>query len=130
MLVSMKKHRNSPALLMSSFTGNIQPCTVLILCCPSPSNIRLYERLRVFLKCIAGAQEAGVEGFFKGVGRGILGLITKPALGVLDVINFTFDSLRRAVYMGLEVSTRGKQVSIMKKHSFTNVYLILNKRPQ
>lgn len=50
---------------------------------------------RVIAVYLSGAQEDGVEGFFKGVGKGILGLLTKPAGGVIDMVSMGFDGLRR-----------------------------------
>ena len=42
-----------------------------------------------------GASDDGVEGFFKGVGKGILGLLTQPIGGVLDMVSMAFDGVRR-----------------------------------
>jgi vacuolar protein sorting-associated protein 13A/C len=36
-----------------------------------------------------------VEGFFKGVGKGLMGLMTKPAGGVLDCIAMALDGIKR-----------------------------------
>ncbi|KAI1310241.1 hypothetical protein EDD11_003857 [Mortierella claussenii] len=33
---------------------------------------------------LAGAQNGGMEGFFKGVGKGLVGAVTKPLVGVFD----------------------------------------------
>lgn len=44
---------------------------------------------------ISGAQQEGVEGFFKGVGKGLMGLMTKPAGGVLDCIAMALDGIKR-----------------------------------
>jgi vacuolar protein sorting-associated protein 13A/C len=43
----------------------------------------------------SGAQQEGVEGFFKGVGKGLMGLMTKPAGGVLDCIAMALDGIKR-----------------------------------
>jgi vacuolar protein sorting-associated protein 13A/C len=48
---------------------------------------------------IIGAQEEGVEGFFKGVGKGIMGLLTKPTGGVFDMVSMAFDGLQRYVHI-------------------------------
>lgn len=50
----------------------------------------------VILDPIKGAHEDGVEGFFKGVGKGLLGLLTKPAGGVFDMVSMAFDGVRRS----------------------------------
>ena len=49
----------------------------------------------VLLFVFLGAQADGVEGFFKGVGKGIMGLLTKPTGGVLDMVSMAFDGLHR-----------------------------------
>ena len=49
----------------------------------------------VVLDPVQGAHDDGVEGFFKGMGKGILGLLTKPAGGVIDMVSMAFDGLRR-----------------------------------
>lgn len=43
----------------------------------------------------AGAHHEGVEGFFKGIGKGLMGLMTKPAGGVLDCIAMALDGIKR-----------------------------------
>ncbi|XP_048240040.1 vacuolar protein sorting-associated protein 13A-like isoform X2 [Haliotis rufescens] len=48
---------------------------------------------------VKGAHEEGVEGFFKGVGKGILGLLTKPTGGIVDMVSMAFDGLRRSAEM-------------------------------
>ena len=44
---------------------------------------------------VLGARSEGVEGFFKGIGKGLLGLLTHPAGGVIDMVSFTLDGVRR-----------------------------------
>ncbi|KAG8880371.1 hypothetical protein FRB97_000908 [Tulasnella sp. 331] len=44
----------------------------------------------VVMKPLEGAEREGALGFFKGVGKGLVGAITKPAVGVFDLAsNFT-----------------------------------------
>ena len=43
----------------------------------------------------AGARTDGFEGFFKGFGKGILGLVTRPTVGVFDMVSTTLDGIRR-----------------------------------
>lgn len=47
----------------------------------------------LFLQPVLGAESEGVEGFFKGVGKGITGLAVKPVTGVLDMFSRTFDGI-------------------------------------
>lgn len=51
----------------------------------------------VFTKPISGAKEEGVEGFFKGVGKGVAGLLTRPAAGIVDFASGSFNAVRRCV---------------------------------
>jgi vacuolar protein sorting-associated protein 13A/C len=40
-------------------------------------------------KPIEGASKGGVTGFFKGAGKGIIGLAVKPVTGVVDLVSKT-----------------------------------------
>ncbi|KAK3591108.1 hypothetical protein CHS0354_035920 [Potamilus streckersoni] len=71
----------------------------------------------VVLDPVKGAQEEGVEGFFKGVGKGIMGLLTKPTGGVLDMVSMAFDGMHRAAELEHGVIHR------MRKPRFINQYL-------
>ncbi|KAL3882618.1 hypothetical protein ACJMK2_028943 [Sinanodonta woodiana] len=71
----------------------------------------------VVLDPVKGAQEEGVEGFFKGVGKGIMGLLTKPTGGVLDMVSMAFDGMHRAAELEHGIIHR------MRKPRFINQYL-------
>ncbi|WAR06888.1 VP13A-like protein [Mya arenaria] len=71
----------------------------------------------VILDPIRGAQEEGVEGFFKGIGKGIMGLLTKPTGGVFDMVSMAFDGMQRAAEL------EGAVVHRMRKPRFINMYL-------
>nr|CAD7454577.1 unnamed protein product [Timema tahoe] len=58
----------------------------------------------VIMKPISGAREEGVEGFFKGVGKGMMGLVTRPTAGVIDFASGSLDAVKRATEMGDEVT--------------------------
>jgi len=45
-------------------------------------------------KPLEGAEQDGVAGFFKGVGLGVLGLATKPALGIFDLASNVSEGIR------------------------------------
>lgn len=49
----------------------------------------------VFTKPISGAKEQGVEGFFKGLGKGAVGLVTRPTAGVIDFASGSLDAVKR-----------------------------------
>ncbi|XP_042203320.1 vacuolar protein sorting-associated protein 13-like isoform X2 [Homarus americanus] len=60
----------------------------------------------VFMKPIDGAKEEGFEGFFKGVGKGMVGLVTRPASGVIDFASGSFDAVMRAADATEEIERR------------------------
>lgn len=51
----------------------------------------------VFTKPISGAKEQGVEGFFTGLGKGAVGLITRPTAGVIDFASGSLEAVKRLV---------------------------------
>lgn len=46
-------------------------------------------------KPIRGARDEGVGGFFKGVGKGTIGLVARPAAGVVDFASGSFDAVKK-----------------------------------
>ncbi|XP_065669588.1 intermembrane lipid transfer protein VPS13A isoform X8 [Hydra vulgaris] len=46
-------------------------------------------------KPVQGARASGINGFFKGVGKGIIGLLVKPASGVVDLVTSSLDGIKR-----------------------------------
>ncbi|XP_039442815.1 intermembrane lipid transfer protein Vps13 isoform X7 [Culex pipiens pallens] len=56
----------------------------------------------VFTKPISGAREDGVEGFFKGLGKGAVGLVARPIAGVTDFASGSFDAVKRATELSDE----------------------------
>lgn len=57
----------------------------------------------VFTKPISGARSEGVEGFFKGLGKGAVGLVARPTAGLVDFASGTFESVKRATEVGEEL---------------------------
>jgi vacuolar protein sorting-associated protein 13A/C len=45
-------------------------------------------------KPLEGAEQEGFAGFFKGVGKGVIGLATKPAIGVFDLASNVSEGIR------------------------------------
>ncbi|CAG9795097.1 unnamed protein product [Diatraea saccharalis] len=60
----------------------------------------------VFTKPIEGAREEGVEGFFKGLGKGAVGLVARPTAGVVDFASGSLDAVKRAADLSEEVTKR------------------------
>ncbi|SPJ86701.1 related to vacuolar protein sorting-associated protein VPS13 [Fusarium torulosum] len=56
-------------------------------------------------KPLEGAEQEGALGFFKGVGKGFIGLATKPAVGVLDMASNVSEGIRNTttVFDGQEL---------------------------
>lgn len=56
------------------------------------------------MKPVEGASKEGVGGFFKGVGKGVAGLVTRPTGGIIDFASGTFDSVKRVTEVGDELN--------------------------
>ncbi|KAM5373472.1 hypothetical protein ACJZ2D_006966 [Fusarium nematophilum] len=56
-------------------------------------------------KPLEGAEQEGALGFFKGVGKGMIGVVTKPAVGVLDMASNVSEGIRNTttVFDGQEL---------------------------
>lgn len=53
---------------------------------------------------ISGARSDGVGGFFKGLGKGGVGLVTRPIGGVVDFASGSMYAVKRATEMSEEVN--------------------------
>jgi vacuolar protein sorting-associated protein 13A/C len=49
----------------------------------------------VVTKPIAGAKHGGASGFVKGLGKGFLGLVTRPTGGIVDFAASSLDLVQR-----------------------------------
>lgn len=58
----------------------------------------------VFTKPISGAKHEGVEGFFKGLGKGAVGLVARPTAGIVDFASGSFEAVKRATELGEDVN--------------------------
>lgn len=58
----------------------------------------------VFTKPIDGAKSDGVGGFFKGLGKGAVGLVARPTAGIVDFASGSFDAVKRAADQSEEVT--------------------------
>ncbi|XP_077792121.1 intermembrane lipid transfer protein VPS13A isoform X2 [Podarcis muralis] len=50
----------------------------------------------IVTKPIRGAQKEGATGFFKGVGKGLVGAVARPTGGIIDMASSTFQGIKRA----------------------------------
>ena len=46
-------------------------------------------------KPIAGAKQGGAGGFVKGLGKGFIGLVTRPTGGLVDFASSSLDLIKR-----------------------------------
>ncbi|KRT85331.1 hypothetical protein AMK59_1583, partial [Oryctes borbonicus] len=60
----------------------------------------------VIRKPISGAKEEGVGGFIKGLGKGAVGLVTRPTAGVIDFASSSLDTVKRVTELGGEEAQR------------------------
>lgn len=51
----------------------------------------------------AGAQKEGAAGFFKGVGKGLVGAVTRPTGGIIDMASSTFQGIKRCVCVCVDI---------------------------
>ncbi len=56
---------------------------------------------------VKGAKEEGAKGFFKGFGKGIIGIATKPVAGVIDMASKTTEGITSQAS-----SLRGKKAAV------------------
>ena len=53
--------------------------------------------LCVVVVCPLGAQKEGAAGFFKGMGKGLVGAVARPTGGFIDMVSSTFQGIKRCV---------------------------------
>ncbi|XP_072763012.1 intermembrane lipid transfer protein Vps13 isoform X2 [Anoplolepis gracilipes] len=76
----------------------------------------------VVMKPISGAKEEGVEGFFKGFGKGVVGLVTRPTAGVIDFASGSFGAVRRATELN-EEARRVRSPRFLQPDSLVRPYI-------
>ncbi|KAK0157380.1 hypothetical protein PV328_011128 [Microctonus aethiopoides] len=76
----------------------------------------------VVMKPISGAKEEGVEGFFKGFGKGMVGLVTRPTAGVIDFASGSFGAVRKATELSEEVK-RVRPPRFLQRDSLVRPYI-------
>ncbi|KHJ44017.1 hypothetical protein D918_05710 [Trichuris suis] len=57
----------------------------------------------VFVKPIEGAREEGAIGFAKGLGKGLIGMVTRPVSGVVDFASSSLEAVKKATDVSEEV---------------------------
>ncbi|KAG5312576.1 VP13A protein, partial [Acromyrmex insinuator] len=76
----------------------------------------------VVMKPLSGAKEEGVEGFFKGFGKGVVGLVTRPTAGVIDFASGSFGAVRRATELN-EEAKRVRSPRFLQPDSLVRPYI-------
>jgi vacuolar protein sorting-associated protein 13A/C len=56
----------------------------------NPSGLTSVQNIYIF----TGAKKSGAKGFFKGVGKGLVGVVAKPVGGVVDFASSTFEGIK------------------------------------
>ncbi|XP_045891706.1 vacuolar protein sorting-associated protein 13A isoform X2 [Micropterus dolomieu] len=59
----------------------------------------------IVTKPIKGAQKEGAAGFFKGVGKGLVGAVARPTGGIIDMASSTFQGIKRAAETSQDVDS-------------------------
>uniref|UniRef100_A0A8C9YX24 Vacuolar protein sorting 13 homolog A n=1 Tax=Sander lucioperca TaxID=283035 RepID=A0A8C9YX24_SANLU len=61
--------------------------------------------INVMMCYFAGAQKEGAAGFFKGVGKGLVGAVARPTGGIIDMASSTFQGIKRAAETSQDVAS-------------------------
>ena len=67
---------------------------------PPVTNQDIFTELSVFLHLsfiFIGAKAGGAAGFFKGLGKGVVGVVARPAGGLVDFASSTFEGIKGLV---------------------------------
>ncbi|XP_078141113.1 intermembrane lipid transfer protein VPS13A isoform X2 [Centroberyx gerrardi] len=59
----------------------------------------------IVTKPIKGAQKEGAAGFFKGVGKGLVGAVARPTGGIIDMASSTFQGIKRAAETSQDIES-------------------------
>ncbi|XP_072290202.1 intermembrane lipid transfer protein VPS13A isoform X2 [Eucyclogobius newberryi] len=59
----------------------------------------------IVTKPIEGAQKEGAAGFFKGVGKGLVGAVARPTGGIIDMASSTFQGIKRAAETSQDIKS-------------------------
>ncbi|XP_047447117.1 vacuolar protein sorting-associated protein 13A isoform X3 [Mugil cephalus] len=59
----------------------------------------------IVTKPVKGAQKDGAAGFFKGVGKGLVGAVARPTGGIIDMASSAFQGIKRAAETSQDVES-------------------------
>lgn len=58
----------------------------------------VYLKISLCIYCLwfpKGAKKEGAAGFFKGIGKGLVGAVARPTGGIIDMASSTFQGIQR-----------------------------------
>ena len=58
-----------------------------------------------------GAKKSGAKGFFKGMGKGLVGVVAKPVGGVVDFASSTLEGIKGYIYSSIDREQRNSHHS-------------------
>ena len=59
------------------------------------AHTQMHTQLHRYCVLTEGAKEGGIAGFLTGTGKGVAGLFLRPIGGTFDLINVTFDHVKK-----------------------------------
>lgn len=54
-----------------------------------------HDKMSVDTCHVSGAKKEGAAGFFKGIGKGLVGVVARPTGGIVDMASSTFQGIQR-----------------------------------
>lgn len=54
-----------------------------------------HDKISVDAYHVSGAKKEGAAGFFKGIGKGLVGVVARPTGGIVDMASSTFQGIQR-----------------------------------
>ena len=77
---------------------------------------------------LAGAKKEGMWGFFKGAGKGMAGLLTRPVGGILDFTSATLKTVQKYVCMYICIHTHTSICTHTHKCICTHIHLLTHRK--
>ncbi len=76
------------------------------------------------MKPMQGAEKEGIGGFFKGLGRGVVGAVTKPIIGVFDLASNVSEGIKNTTTVFEEDLDRQRLPRFIGKDGILKVHYI------
>ncbi|XP_016139637.1 vacuolar protein sorting-associated protein 13C-like, partial [Sinocyclocheilus grahami] len=75
----------------------------------------------IVTKPVEGAKKEGAAGFFKGIGKGLVGVVARPTGGIIDMASSTFQGIQRVAESTEEV-TKLRPVRLIQEDGIIRPY--------